>query len=136
MLKNSDQFFAVLIEVKSTNDANTSVENVNVTSDAKVIKNNKRSAQHQLRDHMEVLEGALGLKLDKNVQCYVMWPFLGAYTRDPRQALIKRWKEDHNLHVFEDTLSDQEKFGRWFLENVLASIVSLDEELFAALLNR
>lgn len=44
-----------LLEVKSTKDQYTSLE-LEKTSDAKVIKNNKRSAQHQLRDHIEVLE--------------------------------------------------------------------------------
>lgn len=125
----------VLIEVKSTHDANTKIENVSVTSDAKVIKNNKRSAQHQLRDHMEVLECTFGVNLENQIQCYIMWPFLGSTTRDPKQMSIKRWKEDKNLHVFEDTLSVQEKFDRWFINTVL-STSNMNNDRFINLLNR
>lgn len=124
-----------MIEVKSTHDANTNIQNVSVTSDAKVIKNNKRSAQHQLRDHMEVLERILEVTLDKFIQCYIMWPFLGSVTKDPKQILIRRWKEDKNLHVFEDTLSSQDKFNQWFYDNVLNS-TTINEEHFIGLLNR
>ncbi|XP_023310112.1 uncharacterized protein LOC108906877 [Anoplophora glabripennis] len=134
--KYKGQFFVVLVEVKSNKDSGTKKEDLEKTSDAKVIKNNKRSAQHQLRDHMEVLQGFLGDEpKNKTIQTYIMWPFLGSYTRDPRHQVIKRWKEDKNLHVFEDTLGSQELFNQWFLENVLGGD-AIDETHFASLLNR
>lgn len=126
----------MLAEIKSTHDANTAINNLEITSDAKVIKNNKRSAQHQLRDHMEILEGILKLKPnDKQIQHYVMWPFLGAWTRDPKQQTMRRWKEDGNLHVFENVIQNQMEFDRWFLETVLNSCW-MEEQHFITLLNR
>ncbi|KAJ8927204.1 hypothetical protein NQ314_020363 [Rhamnusium bicolor] len=105
------QFYVALIEVKSNNDSNTKMYDLEKTSDAKVIKNNKRSAQHQLRDHMEVLQRIIGNEpVENNIQTYIIWPFLGAYTKDPRQQIIKRWKEDKNLHVFEDVIAGQDSF--------------------------
>jgi hypothetical protein len=47
-----------LVEVKSTCD--TSYNGMKA-SDAKMIKNSKRSAQHQLRDHVELLEASTEL---------------------------------------------------------------------------
>ena len=47
-----------LVEVKSTCD--TSYNGMK-SSDAKMIKNSKRSAQHQLRDHVELLEAGTEL---------------------------------------------------------------------------
>jgi hypothetical protein len=47
-----------LVEVKSTSD--TSYNGMK-PSDAKMIKNSKRSAQHQLRDHIELLEASTEL---------------------------------------------------------------------------
>jgi len=47
-----------LVEVKSTCDASY---NGMKSSDAKMIKNSKRSAQHQLRDHVELLEASTEL---------------------------------------------------------------------------
>ena len=47
-----------LVEVKSTCD--TSYDGMK-NSDAKMIKNSKRSAQHQLRDHVELLEASTEL---------------------------------------------------------------------------
>ncbi|KAJ3641236.1 hypothetical protein Zmor_027751 [Zophobas morio] len=128
--------FVALVEVKSTNDQNSNKNNLEKVSDAKVIKNNKRSAQHQLRDHLEVLEGVLGGNPQENgVQSYIMWPFLGANTKDPKQQTVKRWKEDKNLHVFEDTIEVQEKFDGWLLETVLAG-TKVPEAIFDVLLNR
>lgn len=123
----------VLAEVKSTNDHKSNLEKI---SDAKVIKNNKRSAQHQLRDHMEVLQSVLGGNpKESGVQSYIMWPFLGSETRDPRQNVIKRWKEDDNLHVFEDTFASQDRFDEWFGSNVLKG-TRVKERDFMMLLNR
>lgn len=125
-----------MAEVKSTYDGTKTINNVDITSDAKVIKNNKRSAQHQLRDHIEVLQGVLDLNPDENIiQCYVMWPFLSALTRDPKQNVMRRWKEDANLHVFEDNLSEQTNFNRWFCDNIL-SANGISEKHFITLLNR
>lgn len=85
---------------------------------------------------MEVLQGFLEDEpKNKTIQTYIMWPFLGSYTRDPKHQVIKRWKEDKNLHVFEDTLGDQKLFNQWFLENVVGGS-SMDEAHFACLLNR
>lgn len=103
-------------------------------SDARVIKNNKRSAQHQLRDHMEVLCHELGIT-GTHIQCYVMWPFLGAWTRNPKQAVIRRWKEDGNLHVFEDCFKTQDVFDNWFRSNVLSN-KGVTKSDFVSLLNR
>jgi hypothetical protein len=47
-----------LVEVKSTSD--TSYNGMKM-SDAKMIKNSKRSAQHQLQDHVELLEASMEL---------------------------------------------------------------------------
>ena len=47
-----------LVEAKSTCDAS---HNGMKSSDAKMIKNSKRSAQHQLRDHIELLEASAEL---------------------------------------------------------------------------
>ncbi|KAH0818667.1 hypothetical protein GEV33_004124 [Tenebrio molitor] len=127
------EHFVVLAEVKSTNDHKSNLEKI---SDAKVIKNNKRSAQHQLRDHMEVLQSVLGGNpKESGVQSYIMWPFLGSETRDPRQNVIKRWKEDDNLHVFEDTFASQDRFDEWFGSNVLKG-TRVKERDFMMLLNR
>ncbi|RZC39714.1 uncharacterized protein BDFB_008988, partial [Asbolus verrucosus] len=135
-VKFNGRHFVALTEVKSTNDQNTTINNLEKVSDAKVIKNNKRSAQHQLRDHTEVLETVLGRNPQENgVQCYIMWPFLGSYTKDPKQQVTKRWKEDKNLHVFEDTISDQNKFDDWFFDNIL-NAKQVKEADFTALLNR
>lgn len=123
------------MEVKSTYDGNTNIADVSVKSDAKVIKNNKRSAQHQLRDHMEVLEDIVGEPLGNSVQVYIMWPFLSAVTRDPKQASMQRWKEDKKLHVFENVLTKQEKFDRWFVDTIF-SASNVSEDHFVKLLNR
>jgi hypothetical protein len=45
-----------LVEVKSTCDTPHSGMKM---SDAKTIKNSKRSAQHQLRDHVELLQASM-----------------------------------------------------------------------------
>jgi hypothetical protein len=47
-----------LVEVKSTSD--TSYSGM-MNSDAKMIKNSKRSAQHQLQDHVELLQASTDL---------------------------------------------------------------------------
>ena len=130
------KFYVALMEVKSSHDANTNIDNIDVTSDAKVIKNNKRSAQHQLRDHLEVIQKILDeTEVVNGIQSYIMWPFLGSMTRDPKRMTIKRWKEDRNLHVFEDVLSDQHQFDVWFYGNILAS-EDISEKHFITLLNR
>lgn len=124
-----------MIEVKSTKDQYTPLA-LEKTSDAKVIKNNKRSAQHQLRDHFEVLENTFCPNLkQQGLQQYIMWPFLTPYTKDPRQQMVKRWKEDQNLHVFEDTILEQNKFNEWFKENILKG-QPMKEDLYTLLLNR
>lgn len=128
--------FVILMEIKSTHDSSTNIKNLEITSDSKVIKNNKRSAQHQLRDHMEILSNILGINPKENrIQSYIMWPFLGALTRDPKQQLMARWKEDGNLHVFENILQSQMEFDKWFLTVALKSN-PISEETFTALINR
>lgn len=135
-VKYKGRYFVALAEVKSTYDGTKAINNVNVTSDAKVIKNNKRSAQHQLRDHMEVLQGVLEINLNEHlIECFIMWPFLSALTRDPKQQIMKRWKEDSNLHVFENNLSDQNSFNQWFVDNIINS-AGISENHFITLLNR
>lgn len=64
-----------------------------------------------------------------------MWPFLSSLTRDPKQMVIKRWKEDGSLHVFEDCLHKPEVFNKWFVENVLNG-KETKEKYFQNLLNR
>lgn len=64
-----------------------------------------------------------------------MWPFLGGWTKDPKQCTMKRWKEDGDLHVFEDILKDQNIFELWFEEHVLGGR-TMDEEDFVKLINR
>ncbi|XP_071051519.1 uncharacterized protein [Onthophagus taurus] len=134
-IKYHNNIHVVLIEVKSTHDSNASIKDLEVTSDAKVIKNNKRSAQHQLRDHLEVLLKFLGISEQHAIQMYIMWPFLSSLTRDPKHQIIKRWKDEPNLHVFEETLSKQEYFNQWFLDYVLTT-KSIGEDYFNTLLNR
>lgn len=130
--------FATLVEVKSTHDSSTHCPAADVMSDARVVKNNKRSAQHQLRDHLEVLTNYCNSNSNSRqvlLQSYIMWPFLGAWTKDPKQCLMRRWKEDGNLHVFQDVLKSQEKFQEWFEEFVLNG-KAIDEGHFQKLLNR
>ncbi|KAB0802644.1 hypothetical protein PPYR_04830 [Photinus pyralis] len=135
-VKHKERYSVALAEVKSTFDGTKVINNVNVTSDAKIIKNNKRSAQHQLRDHMEVLQGVLEIYPEERlIECFIMWPFLSALTRDPKQEIMKRWKEDANLHVFENNLSDQNNFDRWFVDNIITSR-GISEKHFITLLNR
>lgn len=133
------RFFVSLAEVKSVHDAATKYTDVSVTGDARVVKNNKRSAQHQLRDHVEMIEQFLeGSGLDDcigSIQNFIMWPFLSPLTKDPKQVVIKRWKEDGSLHVFEDRLQEQRAFDAWFLENVLNND-GCDEKFFSTMLNR
>ncbi|CAH1130788.1 unnamed protein product [Ceutorhynchus assimilis] len=134
-IKYKDQHFVLLIEVKSTHDKATIKDNLEVTADSKVIKNNKRSAQHQLRDHLEILQNGLGYDVSPEIQTYIMWPFLGQFTKDPKQQIIKRWAEDKNLHVYENVLSDQKAFNIWFLQEVICQKVC-SEKTFAHLLTR
>lgn len=75
------------MEVKSTNDRATIKTNLEMTADSKIIKNNKRSAQHQIRDHLEMLQNSLGYNVSNEIQSYIMWPFLGQYTKDPKQQV-------------------------------------------------
>lgn len=124
------------MEIKSTHDSSVDIKNLEITSDSKVIKNNKRSAQHQLRDHLEILSNILEMSPTENcIQNYIMWPFLGAVTRDPKQQLMRRWKEDGNLHVFENTLQSQAEFNKRFRMVVLHSSV-ISETRFRTLINR
>lgn len=148
--KYKSKFYMVLMEVKSTNDIQTKREHLELEkiSDSKVIKNNKRSAQHQLRDHLEVLHSILlkdiednedandNEKAKCNIQSYIMWPFLGAFTKSPNQQTIRRWTEDKNLHVFEDVINDQDRFNQWFMDVVLKSDMDLKERQFTILLKR
>lgn len=82
------------------------------------IKNNKRSGLHQLRDHVEILEKSCGIPKD-SLHCYLFWPFLTMWTRDPAGQRIQRWKEEGDKHVFTDTISDQTVFNDWFYANIL-----------------
>lgn len=124
------------MEIKSTHDSSTNIKNLEITSDSKVIKNNKRSAQHQLRDHLEILNNILGVNPQEScIQSYIMWPFLGAATRDPKQQIMRRWKEDGNLHVFENALQNQVEFEKWF-QNVILSDRTVCEKHFSALIKR
>ncbi|XP_076251041.1 uncharacterized protein LOC143190554 isoform X2 [Rhynchophorus ferrugineus] len=134
-IKYEECFFILLIEVKSTNDRSTIKENIEITADAKIIKNNKRSAQHQLRDHLEMLRNGLGYDVDHELQCYIMWPFLGEYTKDPKHQVVKRWADDKNLHVFENVIAKQEYFNEWFAKVVLGSN-TCHHETFGQLLKR
>ncbi|XP_030757841.1 uncharacterized protein LOC115883624 isoform X2 [Sitophilus oryzae] len=134
-VKCEDKHYVLLIEVKSTNDRSTFKENIEITADAKIIKNNKRSAQHQLRDHLEVLQNGLGHAVSSQIQTYIVWPYLGAKTRDPKHKVIDRWSEDKDLHVFEDAVSKQSDFNRWFIKTVLKGRVCGDAT-FGQLLKR
>jgi hypothetical protein len=49
--------------------------------------------------------------------------------------VIKRWKEDDNLHVFEDTFVSQDRFDEWLGSNVLKG-TRVKERDFMMLLNR
>lgn len=121
--------------MKSTNDIKDDLEK---KSDSKLIKNNKRSAQHQLRDHMEIITDLFNnISLDENkIQCYIMWPFLTSTTKSPNGQTIKRWHEDGNLHVFEDKIQDAERFTEWFASTVLGECNRITEKFFNTLLNR
>ncbi|XP_068085763.1 uncharacterized protein [Anabrus simplex] len=106
-----------LIEVKSTSD---STEGGLVLSDARAIKNNKRTAQHQLRDHLDILYNDLGLA-KITLDCHIFWPFLSSRTRDPQDNIITRWKDDGNLHAFKDIFQSEDSFQEWFQNNILQS---------------
>ncbi|XP_060524020.1 uncharacterized protein LOC132700609 [Cylas formicarius] len=129
------KFSVILIEVKSTSDGTTVGYDLEKNCDAKILKNNKRSAQHQLRDHLEVLQNSFDGDIVKQIQCYIIWPFLGEYTKDPRQQRIRRWADEPDLHVFENCILNQDNFNCWFLEKVLCG-KSCEEGIFLALLNR
>lgn len=124
-----------LVEVKSTCDTS---HNGMKSSDAKMIKNSKRSAQHQLRDHIELLEASteLGSDFTRNLNCYIFWPFLSSTTRDPQNNTILRWKEDGKLHVFSDTLGAPAKFQQWFQDEILENGKSMSAEHWDVLLKR
>ncbi|XP_017786523.1 PREDICTED: uncharacterized protein LOC108569441 [Nicrophorus vespilloides] len=133
-IRSSGKFHVALIEVKSTHDSNTQIPDLSIISYAKVIKNNKRSAMHQLQGHCEILESLMTESV-QSIQQYIFWPFLGALTTDPKHTVIERWKEDRNLHVFENVLTKQHLFNEWFLSNVLNG-ASLQEDNFLKLMNR
>ncbi|GJQ74428.1 hypothetical protein Trydic_g21298 [Trypoxylus dichotomus] len=136
-VKSNGKCFVALAEVKSTHDENANVKNLEYTSNAKVIKNNKRSAQHQLRDHLEILLEFLDISPEEsNIQTYIMWPFLGSVTKDPKRNVVRRWKDEPDLHIFEGTLMEQENFNVWFRNNVISNDKAVSAEYFVRLLNR
>ncbi|XP_023703812.1 uncharacterized protein LOC111862551 isoform X3 [Cryptotermes secundus] len=124
-----------LVEVKSTCDM---LYSGMMTSDAKMIKNSKRSAQHQLRDHVELLQASTELSSDFSISlnCYIFWPFLSSMTRDPQNNTILRWKEDGKLHVFSETLGAPEKFQQWFHDEILQNGKPMNENHWDLLLRR
>ncbi|XP_066150369.1 uncharacterized protein [Euwallacea fornicatus] len=135
MIRENDFVVFVKYLVKSTNDKGTIKHNLEVTADSKIIKNNKRSAQHQLRDHLEILQNSLGCEMIGEIQYHILWPFLGQFTKDPKQQIIRRWAEDKNLHVFENVIEQQQEFNKWFLQEVLSQ-GGCSDRTFAHLLNR
>lgn len=134
-LSISGKCFVILSEIKSTHDSTTHIQHLEITSDSKVIKNNKRSAQHQLRDHLEILNNIFDINPSDCIQRYIMWPFLGAATQSPKKQSLYRWKEDGTLHVFEDTIQNQIEFNKWF-QSVVLSSSTIEEKQFSALINR
>ncbi|KAL1505915.1 hypothetical protein ABEB36_005364 [Hypothenemus hampei] len=135
-VKFMDKHYVILMEVKSTNDRATIIDNVEVIADSKSIKNNKRSAEHQLRDHCEILKNSMKIdNISEKIQCYIMWPFLGQNTTDPKQQKVKRWVQDGNLHVFQDTIAEQDIFNIWF-QNEIISGHSCNTNTFMLLLKR
>ncbi|KRT81711.1 hypothetical protein AMK59_5841, partial [Oryctes borbonicus] len=136
-VKSNGKCFVALVEVKSTHDNNADIQNLEYTSNAKVIKNNKRSAQHQLRDHLEILLEFLDISQEEShIQTYIMWPFLGSRTKDPKQNIVRRWRDEPDLHIFENTLMKQECFNQWFTNNVISEDKAVNDEYFVKLLNR
>lgn len=125
------KYYVSLIEVKSTcDDVNSGLMVSNPTS----IKNNKRSGLHQLRDHVEILEKSCGIPKD-SLHCYLFWPFLTMWTKDPTGQRIQRWREEGDKHVFTDTISDQKAFNDWFYANILDG-KSIEKIHFDALFKR
>lgn len=111
-----------LIEVKSTCDEANS--NALKVSDAKTVKNNKRCAQHQLRDHLEMIYQEIEQENNngnRKIQSYIFWPYLSSKTKDPQKQEIQRWKDDGKLHAFRDVFQNQTLFDDWFSENILRS---------------
>ncbi|XP_066248448.1 uncharacterized protein [Euwallacea similis] len=135
MIRENDFVVFVKYLVKSTNDKGTIQHYLEVIADSKIVKNNKRSAQHQLRDHLEILQNSLGFDIIGEIQRYIMWPFLGQFTKDPKQQIIRRWAEDKNLHVFENVIGQQQEFNKWFLQEVLSQS-GCSKRTFAHLLSR
>ncbi|KAH1027426.1 hypothetical protein HUJ05_000937 [Dendroctonus ponderosae] len=134
-VKYQGRNFVLFVEVKSTNDRATIKHGIEMVADSKTIKNHKRTAQHQLRDHLEILKTDLDYEVKDEIQCYIMWPFLGENTTDPKQQIVKRWTEDDNLHVFENTIASQEAFNSWFLR-IVVSQKSCSDQIFAHLISR
>lgn len=131
------KYFVSLIEVKSTHDENANIKDLEYTGNARVIKNNKRSAQHQLRDHLEILLEFLNISHDESkIQTYIMWPYLSSLTRDPQKNIVRRWRDEPDLHIFENTLMKQENFNEWFRSNIISNAKAMKEEHFVKLLNR
>lgn len=109
----------MFVEVKSTNDRATIKDNIEMVADSKTVKNHKRTAQHQLRDHLEILKTDLGYAVSDEIQCYIMWPFLGEITTDPKQQVgilkyvfssISRAFRKCQVHL--RAVADCEKVGR------------------------
>ncbi|XP_021913424.1 uncharacterized protein LOC110826763 isoform X2 [Zootermopsis nevadensis] len=124
-----------LVEVKSTCDA--SREGMKI-SDAKAIKNSKRSAQHQLRDHVELLQASVEMSTDlsSELNCFIFWPFLSCMTKDPQNNTISRWKEDGKLHVFMDAFETPAKFIQWFQDEILRNGNCMNSNHWDVLLKR
>lgn len=122
--------YVSLIEVKSICDN----PSVGIVSDSTSIKNNKRSGQHQLRDHVEILKDVCKIPED-SLNCYLFWPFLSMWTNDPRGNKVRRWDKEMDQHVFIDTLSEQENFNQWFYKSVLCG-KSIEKSHFDALFKR
>ncbi|XP_069676761.1 uncharacterized protein [Periplaneta americana] len=124
-----------LVEVKSTSD---SCLNGLKMSDAKMIKNSKRSAQHQLRDHVEMLQSNMELESDSydNLNCYIFWPYLSPTTKDPQNKIISRWKEDGGMHVFSNILNSPANFKEWFKSEILQNGTPIDGKHWNLLFKR
>ncbi|XP_037079388.1 uncharacterized protein LOC119100394, partial [Pollicipes pollicipes] len=108
------KFYVLLVEVKSTSDSQSEMLK---TSNAREVKDQKRSALNQLRRHREVLAQQLNIDEDF-IPGFIMWPFLCGRSVDVRTNQSNmRWQAE-DFHLFCDTLASAELFQRWFVQRL------------------
>ncbi|KAF0300576.1 hypothetical protein FJT64_026940 [Amphibalanus amphitrite] len=114
LVRYHDRHFILLAEVKSTSDSQSEMLK---TSNAREVKDQKRSALNQLRRHREVLAQQLNIG-EECIPGFILWPFLCGRSVDVRTNQTNaRWQAE-DFHLFCDTLASSELFNRWFVQRL------------------